>query len=133
MGLSYRLGAGVSDYPGFSIFEIGIGTSPGDWEKVLNKAFEIIEEIKKNPPEKDEINKILTSFWGTTLRYHQSRINHAYFMSFYEWIGIGFEYDMNLLDILRNAPYEKITLIIDKYLKREDMSIAVSGNFKEEK
>jgi len=133
MGLSYRLGAGVSDYPGFSVFAIGIGTSPGDWEKVLNKTFEIIEGIKKNPPEKEEINKILTSFWGRTLRYHQSRINQAYFMSLYEWIGAGYEYDMNLLEILRDVDYEKIPLIVDKYLKREDLSIAVSGNFKEGK
>lgn len=132
MGLSYRLGAEVADYKGFSIFEIVIGTSSEEWKKVIDKTFEIIEEMAQKPPDKIEIENILNSYRGKHLRYHQSRINQAYFLTFYDWIGTGYEYDFKLVEILKNSDYGKIPSIIKKYLKREDFSIVVAGKTRRE-
>jgi len=127
MGASYRLSAEVSDYPDFSIFEIEIGTSPLKWKEVLKRTFEIIDEIKENPPNKEEIEKILLSFYGRNLRFHQSKINQAYFMSFYEYLGAGYEYDLKIFEILKNANYDKMPEIIENYLKKEDFGIVIVG------
>jgi len=127
MGASYRLGANLSDYPNFSMFEIEIGTSPLKWKEVLKKTFEIIDEIKENPPNKEEIEKILLSFYGRNLRFHQSKINQAYFMSFYEYLGAGYEYDLKIFEILKNVNYDKLPYVIENYLKKEDFGIVIVG------
>lgn len=132
MGASYRLGASVSDYEIFSLFEASIGTSPNKWKEVLQKVFEIIEEIKRNPPSKEEIEIILSSFYGRNLRFHQSRINQAYFMSLYELIGIGYEYDLNIFEILKNVDYNKLPYLIEKYFKKEDLGVVIVGKMEEE-
>ncbi len=132
MGASYRLGASVSDYENFSLFEIGIGTSPNKWKDVIEKVFEIIEDLKKNPPGAEEIEKILSSFYGRNLRFHQSRINQAYFMSFYELVGAGYEYDLNIFEILKSVDYNKLPYLIEKYLKKEELGIVIAGKMEEE-
>lgn len=132
MGASYRLGAGVTDYEGFSLFEIEIGTSPNKWKDVLEKVFEIIDDIKRNPLSSEEIGRVLSSFYGRNLRFHQSRINQAYFMSFYELTGAGYEYDLNIFEILKSVDYNKLSYLIEKYLKKEDLGIVIAGKMEEE-
>lgn len=130
-GLAYRLGAFTRFFKDYSgLFGIIMGTSSKDFEASRSGIEEMLVSLVQDPPTKKEIERVLNARWGSFLRYHQSKINQAYYLSLYEYLGVGIDYDMNQIEGLREVTPDDVVKVAKKHLDTKDFVLSASGRIK---
>ncbi len=129
-GLAYRLGAYTRFYsPGVGLFVLAMGTSSNKYEEAKAGMREMLESLVTRPPTEQEIRRVVNASWGSHLRYHQKKINQAYFLSLYEYLGPGYAYDLNQIHLLRQVRPKDIVRVARTYLKPDQMVQVAAGGF----
>jgi predicted Zn-dependent peptidase len=130
-GLAYRLGAGLELTPGVGWLYIAMGTRS---EKLKEAVQGIKEELKKFiefPPDEEEIEASINRYWGRHLRFHQTNIGQAYYLGLYEYLGVGYEYDLEHIEEMRKVTPEDVQRIAKKYLDFSTFTWAIAGRVKD--
>ncbi len=129
-GLAYRLGAFTRFYsPGVGVFALVMGTSSSKYPEARQGMREMLESLVQNPPTEQEIRRVVNASWGSHLRYHQKKINQAYFLSLYEYLDPGYEYDLTQIQLLRQVRPEDVVRVARKYLQPNRMVLVAAGAF----
>ncbi len=129
-GLAYRLGAFTRFYsPGVGVFALVMGTSSHKYAEARKGMQEMLESLVQNPPTEQEIRRVVNASWGSHLRYHQKKINQAYFLSLYEYLDPGYEYDLAQIRLLRQVRPEDVVRVARKYLQPKQMVLVAAGGF----
>ncbi len=129
-GLAYRLGAFTRFYsPGVGVFALVMGTSSNKYPEARAGMREMLESLVKQPPTEQELRRVINASWGSHLRYHQKKINQAYFLSLYEYLGTGYEYDLSQIQLLRQVRPQDVVRVAKTYLKPDQMVLVAAGGF----
>lgn len=126
-GLAYRLGAGVKFLKDTGILYIAMGTRSKVAKVSENGIKEVIQSIFNNPPTKEEIKKNVNSYWGHFLRFHQRRINRAYYLSLYDYLKRGYQFDLKQIGEMRKVTPQDILRVAKKYLKKGELYTVIAG------
>lgn len=129
-GLAYRLGSGVRYWDGLGMIAIGMGTRSVNINEALKGIREELKRLRDEPPGQDEIDFVVNDYWGRHLRFHQRSINQAYYLGYYEYLEVGYEYDLKQVELLRNLRVEDLREVIEKYFRPQDFVFAVAGKLK---
>ncbi len=127
-GLAYSIGAGVDFSPDGGKFIISIGTLSEQVRVARQGIFDEMQNLLKNPPDSLEIQREINRYWGQHLRYHMSSINQAFYLGYYEFIGVGYEYDFRHIENLRKLSTGDIQNVVKKYFSDpNEWFVAIAG------
>ncbi len=127
-GLAYRLGAFTEffkDYGG--LFGITMGTSSDQFQESRDGILEVLNSLVTDPPTPEELRRVVNAKWGSFLRYHQRKINQAYYLSLYEYLGVGYGYDLKQIEDLRKVTPEDVVRVVRTYLAPDRLVLAAAG------
>jgi len=130
-GLAYRVGAALDFHRDVGWFVASIGTRPENTKTAVKGILDQLERIRLELPSEDELEVEKNSYWGHLLRYHQRKINQAYYLSLYEYLGVGYQYDLTHLDALRNVTPADVKRVAERYVTTEGYVLAMSGPLEE--
>ena len=126
-GLAYSVGSSISLFPGFGIFSATMGTGYKNYEKALSGIQSEIAKISTAGITDEERTNTTNSLWGSILTRDLSRINQAYYMALYEYLGVGYQYWDEFIDDLRAVTTQQVRQTAEKYLPQNSYVLATVG------
>ncbi len=126
-GLAYSVGAGVRYLGEFGWYTCSIGTGYENFEKARDGIIAEIERLQNEPLSRDELDKAINSLWGSMLMRNMSCINQAYNMAYYEYVGVGYDFDDNFRERLDNVTVDDVQLVAREVLDTENYVLAYVG------
>jgi len=130
-GLAYSVGAGVRYLGDFGWFTASIGTGYKNFEIARAGILAEIEKLKSEPLEQTELDKARNSLWGSMLMRNMSCINQAYNMAYYEFVGVGCDYDDNYRDRLDRVTISDVQTAARNFLETHNYVLAYVGKVAE--
>lgn len=126
-GLAYSVGAGAKLDKDFGWYSCTIGTGPANFEKARDGILAEINRLKEEGPTADELETAINSLWGSSLTRRLSRINQAYYMGVYEYLGLDYDYEKEYIPKLRALTAEDVTAAAAKYFDTVNYVLATVG------
>jgi zinc protease len=126
-GLAYSVGAGVRYLGDFGWFTCSIGTGYENFEIARDGILAEIEKLKTEPIDQAELDKARNSLWGSMLMRNMSCINQAYNMAYYEYVGVGYDYDDNYRDRLDKVTIADVQAAAKNFLDTHNYVLAYVG------
>jgi len=130
-GLAYSVGAGVRYLGDFGWFTCSIGTGYENFEIARAGILAEIEKLKTEPIDQAELDKARNSLWGSMLMRNMSCINQAYNMAYYEFVGVGYDYDDNYRDLLDKVTITDVQTAARNFLDTRNYVLAYVGKVAE--
>lgn len=130
-GLAYRLGSSLEFFgnPSDAVLKISMGTSSDKVEESVQGIFEVMNSIYENPPSYEEIIRVIQSYKGVHLRFRQRKINLAYYQGFYEYVGLGLEYDTKELELISEVSPSDLRELAKGFFNNRGFYIVKVANF----
>ena len=126
-GLAYSVGAGLSTTPEFGWYLVTMGTGKDNYQVAYNGILAEIEKMQSDPVSEAEIRKAQNSIWGSSLTRRLSRINQAYYMTLYDFLGMGFDYNDEYIDQIRSVTVSDVQRVAQKYYSTENYFLSTVG------
>jgi predicted Zn-dependent peptidase len=126
-GLAYRIGAGLTLDRDFGWYSVGMGTGTENYEVAKAGILAELERLKIEPVTTEQVEKAVNSLWGSMLTARLSRINQAFYMAVNEFVGLGYDYQEELIAALREVTPEQIQQVAQKYFDTENYVLATVG------
>jgi zinc protease len=126
-GLAYSVGSSTDFVKHFGWFIASIGTRPQNYQVALDGILAEMQRMKEETVSAEELEKAKNGIWGRMLFYRLSRVNQAYFMSVNEFKEVGYDYDDQYIDHIRQVTAEQVRQVAEKYLDTENYVLAVVG------
>jgi predicted Zn-dependent peptidase len=126
--LAYSVGSSVTLDKKFGWFIASIGTGKENFEKARNGILAEMEKMKAAPPSENELIEAINSLWGSSLMRNLSRINQAYYMGVYEYLGVGYNYGETITGEIRSVTAEQVHDVSNKYFDTKNYVIATAGD-----
>ncbi|MBD3383243.1 MAG: hypothetical protein GF404_13775 [candidate division Zixibacteria bacterium] len=118
-GLAYSVGAGVASTPDFGWFLATMGTGRDNIEIAREGILSEIDKMKTGPVNTEELLKAQNSIWGSSLTRQLSRINQAYYLTWYEFMGVGYDYQDIYMEAIKQVTIEDVQRVAEKYFPSE--------------
>ncbi len=112
MGMAYRLGASVSLKRGVAVIEAAVGTRAGNREDVEKAIERCIREWRKGGVSSEIVRATANGLFGEAVRYRMPRVNRAYYASWREFLGFGFDFETRYLSDLQGIDAESVDQVI---------------------
>ncbi len=112
MGMAYRLGASVSLKRGVAVIEAAVGTRTGNREDVEKAIERCIREWIKGDVSGETVRATANGLFGEAVRYRMPRVNRAYYASWREFLGFGYDFETRYLDDLRTIDVDSVNRVI---------------------
>jgi len=122
-GLAYVVSSFYPSRKGPSHFVAYIGTSPEKMEEAEQGILAEFEKIKKEKIGEEELRRIKTKIAGDFIIDHEDNKSQAWFLGWYELLGVGYQYDEKYLEEIRAVTAEDILRVANKYFKDENIAI----------
>ena len=126
-GLAYSVGAGERFLGDFGWYTCAMGTGYENFEKAKSGILAEIEKLKNEPVDQAELDKARNSLWGSMLMRNMSCINQAYNMAYYEYIGVGYDYDDGYRDRMDKVTAQDVQSAAQNYLDIDNYVFAFVG------
>jgi len=126
-GLAYSVGAGLATAKNFGWFLVSMGTGVENYQVAYDGILGEIRRIQSEPVTEAEIRKARNSIQGSYLTRRLSRINQAYYMTLYEFWGMGYQYGPEYMEKIKNVSIEDIQRAASQYLPSENYFLSTVG------
>lgn len=126
-GLAYSVGSSTSFVKHFGWFVTSIGTRPQNYQVAVDGILAEMKRMKEEAVTSEELEKAKNGIWGSMLFYRLSRVNQAYFMSVNEFKEVGYDYDNQYIEHVRQVTVDQVKQVAEKYLDTENYVVAVVG------
>lgn len=126
-GLAYSVGAGLGTAPNFGWFVVSMGTGKDNYQTAYDGIIGEINKIKTSPVTQVELTTAQNSIWGSSLTRRLSRINQAYYMTFYQFMGVGYKYQNEYIDKIRAVTIDDVQRVAAKYFPSDNYYLATVG------
>jgi zinc protease len=126
-GLAYSVGMGVDFMPDFGWVVASMGTGYQNYDTAATGMISLINGMVTNQPSVDELTKAQNSLWGSMLLARASRINQAYYMCKNEFMGVGYDYENDYINKIRQVKPADIKRVVRSYFDVYDIIIATVG------
>ncbi|UCD17804.1 MAG: insulinase family protein [Candidatus Zixiibacteriota bacterium] len=127
-GLAYTVGASASLDKHFGWLVCAMGTGVDNFERAREGILDEIERAKTVPPTEMELEEAVNGMWGSYLSANLARINQAYYMGVYEYLGLGFNYAESYIEAIRAVTPDRVSEVAEKYFDTRNYVIATAGN-----
>lgn len=84
-----------------------------------------IQSILTNPPTEQEVERAKKLVVGSYALRHQRVRDRAYFLGWYEAIGLGYQYDQQFVDRVAAVKREDVLRVAEKYLRNVAVAVAM--------
>jgi zinc protease len=115
LGLAYEVNAFYPSRLNLSRFVIYIGLDKKNLELAKTKIFEILKDLRENPVSKSELEETKSYIRGVYLLDHQTIGKKAWYMGWWETMGLGYGYDEKYFQKLMSVTPEDIQRTANKY------------------
>lgn len=123
-GLAYAVGSFYPSRKGESYIAAYIGTAPENADVVVELLTLEFENLKKGVP-LDEVSKAKKKLVGNFKLSHESNAEQAFYLAWYETLGLGYEFDSEYPQLIEKVTPEDIARVAEKYFN--DPVVAVVG------
>ncbi len=127
-GLAYSVGASANLDKNFGWLVCAMGTGAANFEKAKAGILAEIERLKNHPPDHEELVTAVNDIWGSYLSANLSRINQAYYMGVYEYLGLGYNYGDKFISEIRKVTTKQVQDAAQKYFDTSNYVLATAGN-----
>jgi len=100
-----------------------VGTSPEKEEGALK---DMLEVVLKEPFTEEEVEIAKRKIIGGWLMDHQTRARQAWYLGWFEAIGLGYETDALYTEKIKRVPFEAVKRIRERYLEGAHHCVVVS-------
>jgi len=100
-----------------------VGTSPEKEESALK---DMLEVTLKEPFTEAEVEIAKRKIIGGWLMDHQTRARQAWYLGWFETIGLGYETDALYTEKIKEVPFEEVHKIRDRYLEKGHHCVVAS-------
>ncbi|MCW4573421.1 insulinase family protein [Venenivibrio stagnispumantis] len=114
-GYAYAVGSVFPTRINIGTFIAYIGTDPKNTENAKEEMVKVISSVKEGVTD-EEINISKEKIVGTFLLEHQKRAKQAYYLGWFETIGMGYETDFNYTKNINKVSKSDILQVYNKYL-----------------
>lgn len=125
-GLAYHVS---SIYPSAlkqSRFVMYIGTDPANREKVERGFDAEIASLQKEPVSLEELERVKSKLIGTFALAHESNASQAFYLGLYETLGVGYRFDTQFPELVRQITPEDIARVTQNYFNRPKVVAVVA-------
>ena len=126
-GLAYSVGMDVEFMPDFGWAVAAMGTGFENFEIARNGMVDQISIMKSEEPSQEELTKTQNSTWGSMLLARASRINQVFYMCKNQFLGVGYDYENDYLNKIRNVTPGDVRRVVQTYFDTDNMVIASAG------
>jgi predicted Zn-dependent peptidase len=107
-----------------------MGTRNENLERAAAGLLEQFRLIREKPVTAEELQTSINSYWGHWLRYHQTAVNQAHYLTLYEFLGVGYGFDLAYPDKLRKVTAADVQRTAQRYLSTERYILSIAGRVK---
>jgi zinc protease len=130
-GLAYSVGAGIRYLGDFGWYTCSMGTGYENFIIARDGILAEIQRLRSEQISQDELDKARNSLWGSMLMRNMSCINQAYNMAYYQYVGVGYDYDGSYRERLDKVTADDVQTATREYIDPEDYVIAYVGKIAE--
>jgi len=130
-GLAYSVGSGVEFGRDVGWFVCAMGTGNENLDRAETGIREQIKLFQDKPISEDELQTAINSFWGHWLRYHQTAINQAHYLSLYDFLGVGYGFDRTYIDKVRRVSGADVQRAAGRYFVTPNDIVSIAGRVKQ--
>lgn len=125
--LAYVVTSFLIFYPKKSAFVLYIGCSPEKEKEAISGFWEILEKIKKDGFEPEEIERAKNRLIGSQKLSLQSNLSISEDMAVNEVLGLGWNYSSLYENLVKSVTQEDIKNLIKTFLKKEKAVLFILG------
>ncbi|MBN2227883.1 MAG: insulinase family protein [candidate division Zixibacteria bacterium] len=127
-GLAYSVGASATLDRHFGWLICSMGTSAENYERARDGIIAEIERLKTEPPTEQELSDAVNGIWGSFLSANLARINQAYYLGVYEYLGLGYNYLESYINAIRAVTPQQVSDAAQKHFDTKNYVLATAGN-----
>jgi predicted Zn-dependent peptidase len=113
-GLAYAVGSFYPSRKQPSYITAYIGTAPENKDEVVDLIIGEFENMKRGAPEA-EVEKAKKKLIGNFKLNHESNKDQAFYLAWYEIVGMGYEFDEEYPSLVEKATPEDVARVAEKY------------------
>ena len=132
-GLAYVVGSIYPSRQADSRFVMYIGTDPKNGEAVQEAFVQETDRLKTELVDETELKEARDKLAGNFALSHETNVNQAYYLGFFEVLGVGYEYDESYSKLIQEVTPEDIQHVAQQYFSKPNVTVVVSpasGNSK---
>jgi predicted Zn-dependent peptidase len=118
-GLAYHVRSNFEVLKHSGLFTVYIGTAPNNINTCLEGFKAEINKLKKEPVSKEELNAAKGNFLGKRAFLHETNSQQAYYLGFYDVMGLGSGYDSEIEEKIRNVKSEEIQEVANRFFSAD--------------
>jgi zinc protease len=120
-GLAYTVRSTYEPLKESGLFTLYIGTAPQNI-KVCLEAFEtVIKKLQEIPVSEKELNDAKNNYLGKRAYFHETNSQQAYYLGFYEAVGLGAEFDEEIIEKIKKITSQEIQDAANKYFSKNSI------------
>lgn len=123
LSLAYEIGSFFPTRLEKSIFATYIITNPYKLEKAKSGILWEIAKIKQLTVDEEEIKKAKNYLKGSFILDHEKSKKAAFYLGFYELLGLGYDFDEKYIEKIEEVTSEDIKKVAQKYFKNYTIAI----------
>lgn len=132
-GLAYAVSSAYPSLANTSHFFLFIGTDPKNQETVLRGFNHEIDRLKTEPVPLEELEAAKDKLRGTFALQHETNSNQAFYLGFYEAIGVGHQFDEQYPGLIEQVTAEDIQRVANTYFSAPEVVSIVAPQAADEK
>ena len=123
-GLAYAVGSFFPARINIGTVVAYIGTDPKKTEEATKGIKKVVESLKEGIKE-EEINIAKEKIIGGFLMDHQTRVKQAYYLGWFETVGLGYQMDKMYTDLIKKVKVKDLEPLYDKYFNQGSTCIII--------
>lgn len=123
-GYAYAVGSVYMPRLNFGSMVTYIGTAPEKTDDAISDMNSVIDSFEKMVSEED-IKIAKEKLIGDFLMDHQTRAKQAYYLGWFEAVGLGYEYDEKYPDIVRSITLKDVVDVYRKFITQGSICVVV--------
>jgi predicted Zn-dependent peptidase len=100
-----------------------IGTSP---DKEKNALEDMLKVVVEEPFDPEDVEVAKRKIIGDWLMDHQTRARQAWYLGWFEALGLGFETDGRFVEEIKKVSFEEVKAVRERYIKGSHHCVVVS-------
>lgn len=120
-GLAYTVRSSYEPLLDSGLFTIYIGTAPENIKTCLEGFEAEIKKLKEEPVPEKELNDAKNNYLGKRAFFHETNSQQAYYLGFYEAMGLGPDFDDAITEKIKKVTSQEILDAANKYFSKNSV------------
>lgn len=122
-GLAYTVGASFPARAGPSTLILTASTDPANLNRVIEGMVSEATRLATAPPLPEELQRARNRFIGLHALSHEELRSQAFLPAFYELLGVGYEFDQRIPDLISTVTAADMQRVARRYLQHPVIAV----------